>query len=242
MKYGTVLSLTLAAITSASIGERDSAPYKKVVESITSSVESLDSAVQGYDGNDKTPVIDASDALVKSLDDGKTTIDGLDSLSASDAGPLSGSLTTLSSKSQTLTDDLKGKRGDVEKAGECDAVRKALGDINTSAQALVDAAVGKIPKGLQSLAQGFVSQFTNSFKETQDYFSTSNCVNGGGGGGGSNSTSSSTGGSGSSSTAGSTTSPTSGQTTASPSAKNGASGLAPVWGLGAVMALFAVYV
>lgn len=238
MKYGTVLSLTLAAMASASIGERDSAPYKKVVESITSSVESLDSAVQSYDGNDKTPVIDASDALVKSLDDGKTTIDGLDSLSASDAGPLSGSLMTLSSKSQTLTDDLKGKRGDVEKAGECDAVRKALGDINTSAQALVDAAVSKIPKGLQSLAQGFVSQFTNSFKETQDYFSTSNCINGGG----SNSTSSSTGGSGSSSTAGSTTSPTSGQTTASPSGKSGASGLAPVWGWGAVMALFAVYV
>ncbi len=239
MKYATVLSLSLAAIASASIGERDSAPYKKVVESITSSVESLDSAVQSYNGNDKGPVIDASDALVKSLDDGKTTIDGLDNLSASDAGPLSGVLMTLSSKSQTLTDDLKSKRGDVEKASECDAVRKALGDINTSAQALVDAAVSKIPKGLQTLAQGFVSQFTNSFKDTQEYFSTSNCINGGGGG---NGTSSSTGGSGSSTTAGSTTSPTSGQTTASPSGKSGAYMLAPVWGLGAVMALFAVYV
>ncbi|TQV97822.1 hypothetical protein V2A60_006455 [Cordyceps javanica] len=238
MKYAAILSLGLAATAaaSASIVERDAAPYKKVVESITTAVDNLDSAVQKYSG-DKQPVIDASDALVKALDDGKTTIDGLGSLSAGDAGPLAGDLGTLSAKSQTLTDDLKGKRGDVERAGECDSVRKALGDINTSAQALVDTAVGKIPKGLQSLAQGFVSQFTDGFKETQDYFSTSNCQNGGGGG---NATSSSTS-SGGSKTSGSTSSPTNSQAAATPSGSGAASLLAPVWPLGAALALLAVY-
>ncbi len=234
MKYAAILSVGLAAIASASIGERDAAPYKKVVQNITSAVENLDSVVQQYNGGDKQAVLDASNALVKSLDDGKTTIDGLDDLNASDAGPLSGDLMTLSSKSQALTDELKSKRGDVEQASECDSVRKAIGDINTSAQALVKAAVSKIPKTLQPLAQGFVSDFTKSFNDTQDYFSTTNCQNG--------KTSTASTGSSGSSTAGATSSPTSSQTAAaSPKGSNGASLLAPVWTLGAVMAVFAVY-
>lgn len=235
MRYASVLTLGLAAAASASIAERDAGPYKKVIESITTAVDNLDSVVQEYSGGDKQPVIDASDALVKALDDGRTTIDGLDNLSAGDAGPLTGDLTSLSAKSQTLTNDLKDKRGDVEKASECDAVRSALGDINTSAQKLVDAAVSKIPKGLQSIASGFVSQFTNGFKQTQDYFSTSNCKDGG------NNETSSAGSGGSSTASSSTASSTSSQTAASPSGTNAAGIVAPVWAMGAVMAVFAVY-
>ncbi|KAK8150178.1 hypothetical protein G3M48_003679 [Beauveria asiatica] len=243
MKYASVLTLGLAAAASASLAERDAEPYKKVIASITTAVDNLDSAVQDYSGGSKQPVMDASNALVKALDDGKTTIDGLDSLSAGDAGPLTGDLTSLSAKSQTLTNDLKDKRGDVEQAGECDAVRSALGDINTSAQKLVDAAVSKIPKGLQSIASGFVSQFTNGFKQTQEYFSTSNCQDGGGGGSNGTSSSTGSGGSGGSSTASSlsTASSTSSQTAASPSGTNAAGMLAPVWAMGAVMGVFAVY-
>ncbi|KAM3505605.1 hypothetical protein MY11210_007893 [Beauveria gryllotalpidicola] len=248
MKYASALTLGLAAAASASIAERDAGQYQNVITSITTAVDNLDSAVQDYSGGDKQPVMNASDALVKALDDGKTTIDGLANLSAGDAGPLTGDLTSLSAKSQTLTNDLKAKRGDVAKAGECDSVRSALGDINTSAQNLVEAAVSKIPKGLQSIASGFVSQFTNSFNQTQDFFSTANCQNGGGGGnngassagsGGSSTASSSTA---SSSTASSATaSATSSQTAASPSGTNAAGMLAPVWAMGAVMAVFAVY-
>ncbi|KAJ6786088.1 hypothetical protein PWT90_05976 [Aphanocladium album] len=259
MKYAAILSIGLAAIASASIDvadvKRDAAPYKKVIDSISSAVDDLDDAVKKYSGGDKKPVLDASNALVTSLDNGKQTIDGLDDLQASDAVPLSGSLRDLNNKGQTLTNDLKDKRGDVEKAGECDSVRDAIGDINTSAQALVKSAISKVPKGLQSIAETFVGDFTKSFNETQDYFSTSNCKNGNGGGGGSSSagssvsSASSTGSGGSASSTGSaasgssTTAPskTSTQTATSPSGSSGASAFSPAWTLGTVMALFAVY-
>ncbi|KAJ3483906.1 hypothetical protein NLG97_g7192 [Lecanicillium saksenae] len=240
MKCAAIISIGLVAITSASIGaedrKRDAAPYKKVIDSITSAVDTLDDAVKKYSGEKKSK-----------------TIDGLDELQASDAGPLSGSLRSLNTKGETLTDDLKAKRGDVEKAGECDSVREAIQDINKSAQALVNSAVSKVPKGLQSIAQGFVNQFTSSFNTTQDYFSTSNCKNGNsGGGGGSSSAGSSVSSTGSGSSASSTGSAASGssttapsktssQTAASPSGSSGASVFSPAWTLGTAMALFAVY-
>ncbi|ATY64588.1 cell wall [Cordyceps militaris] len=231
MKYTAILAVGLATAASASIGARDAAPYKTVVQSITTAVDNLDSVVQQYSGGDKQPVLESSSALVKALDDGKTTIDGLANLTAGDAGALLGDLGTLSTKSQTLTSDLKSKRGEVEQAGECAAVRNAMGEINTSAKALVTTAVGKIPKTFQSLAQGYVSDFTNSFQQTQDYFSTANCQDGAG-----NGTSTAT-------TSGATGSATGSQTAAaSPSGSSGAASMmAPVWTLGTAMAVFAVY-
>ncbi|OAA70636.1 Cell wall galactomannoprotein [Cordyceps fumosorosea ARSEF 2679] len=230
MKCATLLSLGLVAITASAtlVVERDAAPYKTVIKNITAAVDNLDSAVQAYTsaGSDKQPVLDASDALVRALDAGKSTIASLPNLSAGDAGPLASDLGALSTKSQALTDDIKAKRGVVEAAGECDAVRGKLAEISPSAQALVDEALTKLPKTLQPLAQPYVSTFSSTFNATTDYFSEANCQNGG------NGTSTSAG--------SSTASPTSSQTAASPSGSSGASLLAPAWIMGTVMALFAV--
>lgn len=247
MKFTPILSFSLAAIASASLIERDAQPYKDVIESINTAVDNLDSAVKSYSGGDKKPVIDASDSLIKALDDGKKKVGGFGQLDPADALPLSGDLMSLQTKSQTLTDDLKSKRGDVEKAGQCDAVRGALNDISTSSQGLVDAAVSKLPKSLQSLAQPFVEQFVKGFNDTKDYFSTSNCKDGGGGGGSTTATSM---GSQSTSTSSSTNSDSSTATksggssaSASPSdkGKSAASMLAPAWTLGTALGLFALF-
>lgn len=231
MKFSIVLGL--AALASATIVERDAAPYKEIIDSITSNVEKLDSAVNKYDGSDKKPVVDAANTLVKSIDDGKTKIDGMGSIEASDALPLSQDLRGLNAKSQTLTEDLKKKRSTAAKAGECDTVRKAITDINSSAEGLVNSAVSKIPKAYQNLAQTFVDQFTQTFKDTKDYFSEQNCKNGQNGG----SSPSGTG----SPTTGTAPSGTATQSATSASGSSGSSVLNPAGAAGLLLAAFAMY-
>lgn len=231
MKFSIVFGL--AALASATIVERDAGPYKAIIDSITSNVVKLDSAVNKYDGSDKKPVVDASNTLVKSINDGKTKIDGMGSIDTSDAIPLSQDLKALNTKSQTLTDDLKKKRGTVAKAGECDTVRKAITDINSSAEGLVNSAVSKIPKAYQNLAQTFVDQFTQTFKDTKDYFSEDNCKNG-------QSTGPSPSGTGSPTTGAGPTG-TSTQSATSASGSSGSSVLNPVGAAGLLLAAFAMY-
>lgn len=253
MKYTACFGLSLVAIasaSSASIAERDPAPYQKVINSITTDVTALDAAVNKFSGGDKQPVIDASDALIKAINNGKMTIDGLPDLSASDALPLAGSLTALNTQSQELITDLKRKRSDVENANGCDAVRKALEDINTSSQALVKSAILKVPQSFQTVANGYLSGYTKSFNDTQDYFSAANCKDGGGSGNSTSTTASSASSSTTNSSGGSASSPTtaqssatSSQAAASPSGKNDGTMLAPVWTwtLGTAMVVISVY-
>lgn len=231
MKYATILTTGLAAMASASLVERSADDYKKIIDGVAEDIDSLDKAVQDYSGSDKDPVVKASDTLVDTINDANEKIKGLDDVSASDALPLSSSLMSLNTKAQGLTEDLKAKRGDVEKAGECDTVRKAIEKVNSSSQELVNTAISKVPKGLQNIAEGFVSSFTQSFNDTQDYFSSSNCKNG--------ANDSSSGGS----SASSTTNPsqTSSQTAASPSGSSGASLLAPAWTIGTALLVLALY-
>ncbi|CEJ83135.1 hypothetical protein VHEMI03159 [[Torrubiella] hemipterigena] len=169
--------ITLASVASASLVARDAAPYQAVINSITANITNLDIAINSYT-SDKTPVFKAFDTLLDAIKQGKTTLQGLPALEGGDTFGLTGPLQTLNSDAQKLNSDLKSKRSTVAKEGECDSVRQSLTDISTNAGDLVKIAVSKIPKGLQSLADTLSSNFTSTLKDTQDYFSSTNCVNG----------------------------------------------------------------
>lgn len=175
MKPFTLLVLGSAA--SASLVQRDAAPYQAVINSINANITNLDIAINSYT-SDKTPVFKAFDSLLDAIKQGKTTLNGLPTLQGGDTFSLTGPLQTLNQDAQKLNSDLKNKRSTIAKEGECESVRTSLTDISTNAGDLVKIAVSKIPKGLQSLADQLSSNFTSTLKDTQNYFSSTNCVNG----------------------------------------------------------------
>lgn len=178
MKFSVV---ALATVASASVVERDFAPYKKVLDAVGSGISNLDSAVNSYSG-DKKPLLDASDALVKAISSGKTTVDGLDPLTDIDATGLVAPVTDLNTKGDALVADLKKKRDTVSKAGECATVRKSVADINTNSQALIKSVIGKVPPAFQALAAQLAGKLTTTLNQASDDFSEANCKDSTGGG------------------------------------------------------------
>lgn len=216
MKFSVI---ALATVVSATVVERDFAPYGKVLDAVGQNIQKLDTAVTGFNG-DKQSLLDAAAALIKSLSDGKTTVDGLDKLTEVDAASLVQPVNDLNDKGNKLVTDLKAKRDTVSKAGECATVRKSVGDINTNSQALISAVVAKVPAGFQDLAKSLAGKLTTTLNQAQDDFSEANCKDSTGGGS-SSAAPSSTAPTGSPSSAAPTPTGTLGPTTQAPPASSG---------------------
>lgn len=208
--------LAAAALASASsVVPRDSMPFQQVLNSITANITNLDVQVNAYT-SDKSSVDKALSSLLAAMTDGTKTINAQPNLSAADTAGLVDPLQTLNDDSMKLNSDLKSKRSTVEKNSACGDVRTGLDSLNTAASDLIKAAVSKVPKGFQSIAQSSTQNFTDTFQQTRDYFSDANCKNGASSG---NSTASGTGASQTTGGAGSATT-----SSASPTKTNAAAG------------------
>lgn len=179
MKFSTVL---LAATASAAVVERSNGDIVKVLASVQSGVEKLDSAANSYNG-DKAPLIKASDALIQTIKDGKTKVDATGKLSPLEGTELVQPTNELNDEAKKLVKDLTSKRDQVEKAGECDTVREKLQAISSNSQALIKAVVAKVPESLSDIAAGLSKKVTDTLNEAADAFSEANCKNSGGDGG-----------------------------------------------------------
>ncbi|EFZ03942.1 hydrophobic surface binding protein A family protein [Metarhizium robertsii] len=182
MKFSNAVVLAAATGTYAQI-----TVIQGVLTSVGSGIEGLDSAATGFNG-DVDAVKSKADALVSAIKSGKTKVDGSSDLTLTDALGLTDPVQSLTKKGQSLADNFKAKRSDVEKAGACDTVRTELSDINTNSKALIDAVVSKVPKDAQTIAQSLAAGLTKVLNQAQDDFSESNCKNSGGSGGSSSKT------------------------------------------------------
>lgn len=155
---------------------------QSVLNSVQGAIDSLDSAVKEFNG-DIVAVNSKGDALVSAITAGKTNLDASTDLALTDALGLPGPVQALTRQAQTLADDFRAKRSDIEKAGACNTVRSKLGDINTSSQALVNSVTSKVPQNAQSIAQQLAGSLIRVLNQAQDDFSVINCQNSGGSGG-----------------------------------------------------------
>lgn len=173
MKYSAAIAVIAAAGAYA-----DLQAVKSVLSDVSQSIDSLNTAANGFDGN-VDGVKSKADDLVSTIKKGKTTVDGSSDLQLEDAVGLTGPVQALTKKGQSLADNFKAKRSEVEKAGACGTVREELKDINDNSQALIKSVVSKVPKDAQSIAQSLASGLTKVLSQAQDDFSESNCKNSG---------------------------------------------------------------
>jgi len=174
MKYSTAIAVIAAAGAYA-----DLETVKGVLSDVSSSIDSLNTAANGFNGN-VDAVKSKADDLVSTIKKGKTTVDGSSNLELADAVGLTSPVQALTKKGKSLADNFKAKRSEVEKAGACGTVREELKDINDNSQALIKSVVSKVPKDAQSIAEGLAKGLTDVLAQAQDDFSESNCKNSGG--------------------------------------------------------------
>ncbi|KAG6018341.1 hypothetical protein E4U43_003359 [Claviceps pusilla] len=179
MRVSTVL-LWLAsqalASRSLSLAERDLSTVSGVLQNVQSDIQNVDSAVK-TGGTDPEPLLKASNALVKTLKDSKTKVDGSNDLRLTDAVKLTQTVQDTTKSAQDLVDNLKAMRGTIEKLGYCDAVRTQTSSINDGSQALIKSVISKVPEEAQDIASQLSAGLVKVLKQVQEDFSEQNCKN-----------------------------------------------------------------
>ncbi|KAK2589981.1 hypothetical protein QQS21_012335 [Conoideocrella luteorostrata] len=164
------------------VAERDLATIKGILDSVKTDLQNLDQAAKTAT-DDPEPLLKASNALIKSLKDGKSKADSSSDLTLTDAVGLTQPVQDLTKLGQTLADDFKALRPRVEKLGECDVVRTQISSISSGSDDLIKAVISKVPEAARDIANQLSAGLTKVLKQTQEDFSEQNCKSGGGGGG-----------------------------------------------------------
>lgn len=178
MKAAVVLSLATAALGAVVV--RDAETVKKVIETAGSDIEALTEAVNAYSG-DKAPLVEAADQLVSNLKEGQQTVEGSGELDLNDAVTLGAPVQNLAKKGGVLTDALKSKKSEVEKAGECETVQGQIDAITTASNNLIDTVIDLVVDEAKEVAQGLASQLTEVLNDAKSSYE--DCTNSGGNGG-----------------------------------------------------------
>lgn len=157
------------------VDQRDLATFESVLGDVDTDINKLDTAVKAYTGGAGTNVINAANELTGTINSGKTTIDGQPQLTLSEALALQDPVETLTASTKTLVDDLTGKRSSIISNKLCATTRGLVGKIDTSANALINSVVSKVPSAAQSIAERLVRDLRSELARAKTNFNAENC-------------------------------------------------------------------
>lgn len=180
MKFTVALTLATVAIAST---------VSDVVETAGKDIDAVKAAADAYKG-DKTDLVSTADKLISDLKSGTSKVSSGDELSQTDTLALVSPVQALTKSGQELTDSLKARKSEVEKAGECKTVQEKISDISTNSKALIDAVTKKVPEALQSTAETLASGLTKVLADAESSYK--DCKDSSSGGGDSTGTGSAT--------------------------------------------------
>ncbi|KAJ4408026.1 hypothetical protein N0V82_009791 [Gnomoniopsis sp. IMI 355080] len=187
MKTTASITLALAASALAAPQQWDPLPNKRDVQTISTvimqvstALTALDTSVKNYNGGDFTQLATDAANVKSALDSGTQQITATTPITAQDAVTLQSSLSPVQSTASSLVTDLNAKKSQFEQASLCQIVQQQTQGISTSANALINATVSKIPANLQAVAGTLTGQFTGQLQDTSLNFASGNCTNAGG--------------------------------------------------------------
>ncbi|KFH43078.1 hypothetical protein ACRE_061930 [Hapsidospora chrysogenum ATCC 11550] len=158
-----------------SIVGRDAAAVSEVLNTVGSDILELDSAVKAFNG-EPGPLEQAAQALLDSIKQGTQTIGTADDMTLGDALALQDPVKNLGEDAKVLTEDLKAKKPVIQQAGLCDTTLQQVTQIKDASEALIDAAISKLPGIAQGIAEDFASDMVDVLEHLQGAFSEANCV------------------------------------------------------------------
>ncbi|KAM3514701.1 hypothetical protein MY11210_001672 [Beauveria gryllotalpidicola] len=143
---------------------------------VKANVDGLDTAVKGWT-SDRAPVLDASNKLVATIDQGTSTVQGNADLTLNEALSLLSQVKDLNAHAQILVDDSKGKKDGFQQAGLCGVISSQITSITDKSKGLVDTTVSKVPPATQNITKEQAQGFLDVLASVQTTFSTDNCKN-----------------------------------------------------------------
>jgi ABC-type transporter Mla subunit MlaD len=81
----------------------------------------------------------------------------------------------LADQGQALADQLKAKKDVIQQYKQCKTTYDLLDRGYIASQGLITAVVNKVPSGLKKTVQDEGDKFTQTLKDTRDFFAASNC-------------------------------------------------------------------
>lgn len=181
MRLSTILTAYFAANTLAISSpsqhqSRDVNDVIAVLGNVKVNLQSLANVVKTA-GDDPTPLLTASNALIKSINDGVTRVNQLDPLTFLDSVILIRPVQEVTGLSQSLITNLGGIKGKIQRLGECDVVRIQIRFLTTASQSLTKAIVAKIPEDAREIADTLIGKLDTVLGKSSEEFSEKNCIN-----------------------------------------------------------------
>ncbi|OAQ60337.1 hydrophobic surface binding protein A domain-containing protein [Pochonia chlamydosporia 170] len=183
MKLSVSATTLLCAISGADayrsnrfLDARDAKAITDVFAAVQSNIDSLDQAVLAWTCN-PGPVLKASYTLISTIKTGVNTVSASANLTLSESLSLLTPVQNLKTHAQTLVNDLKAKKPQIQTDFECDVVRQTISDMSTNSKGLVDATISKVPAAAQDIAKKQAQGILDVLNDAQTSFNTTNCVN-----------------------------------------------------------------
>ncbi|KAL4799302.1 hydrophobic surface binding protein A-domain-containing protein [Aspergillus venezuelensis] len=169
MKFTGLFTLALATTALATPAKRQSSPAD-IIDTISSQVSNLDSAVDSYSGGDPSSVQDASDTLVSTINSAVEQVNSGDELTNSDAIALTGPVQDLTEQVDAVITKIIDKQDQFVEAGAGGQVKEALNQQYEAASNLADALSSKVPEALSDIAADLSAGITNAIQRGVDAY------------------------------------------------------------------------
>ncbi|KAM3477755.1 hypothetical protein MY8738_006301 [Beauveria namnaoensis] len=156
--------------------ERDLPTVTSVLADVKTGFSNLQKAAADFNGDPQPLKNEAADVISK-VEAGTTAITNMTPLTVNECLSLVGPSNELAKQGEALSQELQGRKADVQTAKECDTVRDFLNQGVTDAEALIAALKSKSPTAVQGVVQTQGNKITKPLKEAQAAFAGGNCKN-----------------------------------------------------------------
>lgn len=176
MKFSAQLLVAfLSTGALASVAPRALSDFQTALTNVQAKTDALDTAVNAFTGGSTTPVQNAANDLVSTINTSNTALTPQPVLSLADTLVLNSQVTSFKTHAQTLVTDLINKRPVVISSSNCVLVRTNVATIQTAATTLINTIVSKANPAAASIANQQKADILAILASGATAYNTTNC-------------------------------------------------------------------
>ncbi len=173
MKFsGLSVALLASGALASTIERRQATVITGAIKEIQASSNKLDAIVKSFSGTNIEPLKEAGQNLVDTINAGNAKSKGVKELSLAEALTLQAPVTALTEASSTLVDDIKARKPDVEKAGQCKTAQKIISDVDAASNTYIDTVVSKVPVDAAPIAKNLVAKLQEVLSDAKSSYAS----------------------------------------------------------------------
>lgn len=174
MKFTSIalaaLGLTANVLATPTLHRRDLKAFTSVIEDIDAATKDFASTAEAYSGGDPSEVLSKGQAIVDTVTEGASKLEGEEKLTNSEALALTGPVQDLTDTVNTAIDAIIDKKSQIVEAGAGADVYQSLQDQHSAAAHLSEVISGKVPDALSDIAAELSKGITDAIQRGIDEY------------------------------------------------------------------------